>query len=293
MDQAASLRELIRRRNADNYQNMQRPLRRGTRVIAVTSGKGGVGKSNLVANVAIALAQSGERVMILDADFGLANIDVLFGITPRWNLGHVVRGEKRFADILLRGPHGILLVPATSGIQEVADMKLEQRESLLQELSNLDLAVDYLLIDTASGIGQNVTHLLAMADEVIVVTTPEPTALVDAYAVIKLVVSDNPTKHIGIVVNQVQQSDEAELVVTELNNITQQFLRRQVELYGYVEKDPKLLQSVQAQSPLLDFAPDSPAGRSLREVARRLRLTRPATKKPATSPAVLQNILHL
>src|SRR4051794_25775406 len=173
------------------------------RIIAVTSGKGGVGKSNFVANTAIALAQRGERVVILDADFGLANIDVLCGMSPIWNLGHVLRGEKKFSEVVVKGPEGVMIVPATSGVQEMAELSAYQREELLGQLSTLNAYADYLIIDTASGIAQNVTHLLTLADEVVVITTPEPTALVDAYAIIKLVNSESASKSISVVVNQV------------------------------------------------------------------------------------------
>lgn len=293
MDQAAGLRELLRQRNSETYRNFRRQMRKGVQVLAVTSGKGGVGKSNFVANVAVALAQRGERVVIMDADFGLANIDVLFGLSPRWNLGHVMRGEKSFADILVHAPHGVLLVPAASGVQEMAEMNVAQRQEMMSELARLDLETDYLLIDTASGIAQNVTHVLTMADEVIVVTTPEPTALVDAYAVIKLVVGESESKVIRVVVNQVERETDAQFVVDELNNITRQFLNRDVQLLGGIAKDDALLQSVQSQLSIFDYAPESPAGRNYREVADRLRRSRKVKKTGAESPAVLGTLLRI
>lgn len=293
MDQAAGLRELLRQRHSETYRNFRRQMRQGVQVIAVTSGKGGVGKSNLVANVAIALAQRSERVVILDADFGLANIDVLFGLSPRWNLGHVMRGEKSFSEILVHAPHGVLLVPTASGVQELAEMSAAQREEIMGELAKLDLETDYLLIDTASGIAQNVTHVLSLADEVIIVTTPEPTALVDAYAVIKLVATESESKVIRVVVNQVEHESDAQLVVDELNQITQQFLKRGVELLGAIAKDDALPQSVQSQLPLLDYAPDSPAGRGYREIAERLRRSRKAKKVSSDTPAVLGTLLRM
>jgi len=240
------------------------------RIIAVTSGKGGVGKSNFVANTAIALAQRGERVVILDADFGLANIDVLYGISPTWNLGHVLRGEKKFQEVIVRGPEGVMIVPATSGVQEMAELSSYQREELLGQLNSLNAYADYLIIDTASGIAQNVTHLLSLADEVIVVTTPEPTALVDAYAIIKLVNTESATKSISVVVNQVEYPNDAGLVVDELNQITGKFLKRKITLLGGIEKDINLVQAVQAQKCLLEYAPNSPSGKSFRIIAERI-----------------------
>lgn len=291
MDQAAGLRQLLRERNTETYRNFRRQIRKSAHVVAVTSGKGGVGKSNLVANVGVALAQRGERVVILDADFGLANIDVLFGLSPRWNMGHVLRGEKNFAEILVHAPHGVLLVPAASGVQELAEMSCAQREEMIGELAKLDLETDYLLIDTASGIAQNVTHILAVADEVIVVTTPEPTALVDAYAVIKLVAGESESKVIRVVVNQVETEADAVFVAEELNQIARQFLNRGVELLGAIRKDDALLQSVQAQLPLLDYAPDSQAGRAFRELADKMRRARKAQKATTHIQPVLGMLL--
>ena len=240
------------------------------RIIAVTSGKGGVGKSNFVANTAIALAQRGERVIILDADFGLANIDVLYGMSPIWNLGHVLRGEKKFTEVVVRGPEGVMIVPATSGVQEMAELSAYQREELLGQLSQLSAHADYLFIDTASGIAQNVTHLLSLADEIIVVTTPEPTALVDAYAIIKLASTESELKPISVVVNQVEYPNDAGMVVDELNQITSKFLKRKITLLGGIEKDTNLVQAVQAQQSLLEFAPNSPASKSFRIIADRV-----------------------
>jgi flagellar biosynthesis protein FlhG len=240
------------------------------RIIAVTSGKGGVGKSNFVANTAIALAQRGERVVILDADFGLANIDVLYGMSPTWNLGHVLRGEKKFSEVVVKGPQGVMIVPATSGVQEMAELSAYQRDELLGQLSSLNAFADYLIIDTASGIAQNVTHLLNLADEIVVVTTPEPTALVDAYAIIKLVNTESDQKLISIVVNQVEYPNDAGLVVDELNQIIGKFLKRKITLLGGIEKDINLVQAVQAQQCLLEYAPNSPSGKSFRVIADRI-----------------------
>ncbi len=240
------------------------------RIIAVTSGKGGVGKSNFVANTAIALAQRGERVIILDADFGLANIDVLYGMSPTWNLGHVLRGEKKFLEVVVKGPQGVMIIPATSGVQEMAELSSYQREELLGQLNLLSEYADYLFIDTASGITQNVTDLLSLADEIVVVTTPEPTALVDAYAIIKLVNTESELKPISVVVNQVEYPNDAGLVVDELNQITGKFLKRKITLLGGIEKDTHLVQAVQAQQSLLEYAPNSPAAKSFRVVADRI-----------------------
>ena len=163
-----------------------------------------------------------------------------------------------------------MVVPATSGVQEMAELNAYQREDLLGQLKQLSSEADYLFIDTASGIAQNVTHLLSLADEVIVVTTPEPTSLVDAYAVIKLVIAETESKTINVVVNQVEYSNDAGLVVDELNLIANRFLKRKVTLLGGIEKDNYLVQAVQAQRSLLEYAPNSPSAKSFRVIAERI-----------------------
>src|SRR5215470_8871484 len=159
------------------------------RVVAVASGKGGVGKTNLTANLAVALAACGQRVCILDADLGLANLDVLLGLTPTTNLLHVLSGERRLAEVMLDGPAGVRVIPAASGTEELTALAPAERLRLLDEVDSLDGSLDVLLVDTAAGISANVLHFAAAAADVLVVITPEPTALTDAYALVKVLAS--------------------------------------------------------------------------------------------------------
>jgi flagellar biosynthesis protein FlhG len=164
---------------------------RSSKVVAVTSGKGGVGKTNVVANLSVSLSELGKKIVVLDADFGLASIDVLLGLTPRYHLGHVLFGDKTLTEVMIPGPEGIRIIPASSGLQRMSELTLAQRNHLVECLQDLDAETDYFIIDTAAGISRNVIHFLLSAQEVIVVSAPEPTAIVDAYAVIKIILAED------------------------------------------------------------------------------------------------------
>jgi flagellar biosynthesis protein FlhG len=181
-----------------------------SRVMAITSGKGGVGKTNVVAGLAMSLAQQGQRVLVLDADFGLANIDILLGLTPTHTLEHVLRGEKVLEEILLDGPMGIKVIPASSGIQELTRLDAMAEMRLIQGLQRVAEHMDWLLIDTAAGIHDSVVKLLMAAQEILLITTPEPTSLVDAYAMVKVVHLRDPKKPVWLLVNNCQGEVEAE-----------------------------------------------------------------------------------
>src|SRR5438128_1314990 len=201
----------------------RQPLRR-TRVLAVASGKGGVGKTNLTVNLAIALAREGKRAVVLDGDLGLANVDVLLGIHPRYTLQHVMSGQRSLGEVMVAAPGGIWVVPGASGLEELADMSEEQRQYLIGALGELDGRVDVLLIDTAAGVSREVSAFLEAAPEVIVVTTPEPAAITDAYALIKVAsaASDGgPT--LRLVVNQANDVGEAVGVARKLQTVARQF----------------------------------------------------------------------
>jgi flagellar biosynthesis protein FlhG len=242
-------------------------IRSETKIIAVTSGKGGVGKTNLVCNLALALAQMGRRVMVFDADLSLANIDVLLGISPRYNLSHVISGEKTLKEVLVTGPEGILIVPGGSGIEELANLGRHDLERLLDSFEDLDGECDVLLIDTAAGINQSVLSFLVAADHVLVVTTPEPTAYTDAYAVIKILNQHAPEKRVAVTVNMAQNSREAGDVARLMLQICRTMLHTSFDNLGGIPRDLDLLQAVRDQRPLLLHSPYSPAARSIRRLA--------------------------
>ncbi len=242
----------------------------GARVIAVTSGKGGVGKTNVVANLALSLSEMGKKVVVLDADFGLANIDVLLGLTPRFHLGHVLFGNKTLTEIMIQGPRGIQIIPASSGMQRLSELTLEQRHHLVECFAGLDSDIDYLIIDTAAGISHNVIHFLLSAQDVIVVSAPEPTAIVDAYAVIKIILMEEPKKSVSVLINSAGSEDEAKEVFSQINSVVKRFLSREVNYLGHIELDSHVVQAVRSQVLVTHQYPNAPASRCFRNLARSL-----------------------
>ncbi len=265
-DQAAALRQIVEKRGL-----LARAGAAGRcQVLAVTSGKGGVGKTNLAVNLAIALRWEGRRVAILDADFGLANVDVFLGLTPGYHLGHVVEGIVPLSSIVLQGPEDIDVIPASSGIQEMTDLSGPRREQILGQLNQLLGDYDFVLIDTAAGISQNVISLLQFSRRVIVVLVPEPTAIVDAYALIKVLFKKEADKQLLYVVNAARDEEEAQEVFGQLSQVAKRFLGRTIHLLGYVAKDDLVHEAVVQQVPLLVSHPGSAAGRCLVRIAQRL-----------------------
>ncbi len=247
------------------------PFPRPARVIAVTSGKGGVGKTAVTVNLAILLARAQHRVTILDADLGLANVDVQLGLKPRYNLQHVVYGQCELTDVLMQGPHEIRIVPGASGIVELANLDDARRRDLLDRLSLLNAVSDVILIDTSPGVSRNVVSFAAAADEVMVVTTPEPTALTDAYAVMKVIVGQTDRlPHIRLLVNMARDDKDAQEVTEKLSLVTRQFLNLTVESLGYLPSDPHVPQAIRQQTPFVLAYPYSPASQQMGVIAGRV-----------------------
>jgi flagellar biosynthesis protein FlhG len=264
---------------------------RAAATIAVTSGKGGVGKTSVVVNLAVALARLRNRVGILDADFGLGNVDVLLGLAPENHLGHLLTGEKDIEDIIVRGPNGIQIIPASSGLRELTALTEAQWLRLAQGLERVCRQLDFLLIDTAAGVSDNVVELLLSAQRVLIVTSLEPSAMVDAYAMAKVLTMSEPGKEIGVLVNGARDGDEAELVFRQLDLATSRFLQRGLRYYGFVPFDPAVREAVLVQRPIVDHRPQSPASRCFRVLASKiaalspvggpgLRLVHPGTRPP-------------
>jgi len=244
----------------------QRPVR----VIAITSGKGGVGKTNIATNLAYHLSQMNRKTLILDADMGLANIDVILGIAPTHNLYHVLRGEKALGEVIVDGPGGMKILPATSGIQEMADLSKGEKLALLDELDGLGTQLDFLLIDTAAGIAGNVIYFNVAAREIIVVVSPEPTSITDAYALIKILYNNYGEKRFMLLVNMVKHTSEAREVFLKVSNATSHFLNLSIEYLGYVLEDAKVTEAVRRQKALAEVYPDSRANKCLQSIARKL-----------------------
>ncbi|MBF0544435.1 MAG: MinD/ParA family protein [Candidatus Riflebacteria bacterium] len=242
------------------------PGKKIAKVITITSGKGGVGKTNLVANMAICLAQAGRKVIVLDADLGLANIDVIFGIRPKKNITEVLNGTCTLEEVIVPGPCGVQIIAGGSGISELAHLNPEASKRLFSELRLLEDKTDYLLIDTGAGISQNVISFCLAADQIIVVTTPEPTALADAYGVIKVVSQQREDSNLWVLVNRAENQDEAGFILNRIQTVAWDFLKFRVQHLGYIPQDKFMYLSVRQQTPLMLFSPMSPAALQIRYI---------------------------
>jgi flagellar biosynthesis protein FlhG len=268
-DQAHTLRRLARPQLQDDAADLAPPPS-DVRVISITSGKGGVGKTHIVVNLAYALQRLGARVMVLDADLGLANIDVLLGLAPRFNIQHVLTGDKALADILLPGPAGMIILPAGSGVHDLAQLTDSQRLRLLEALDALELDLDFLLIDTGAGISTNVMYFNMAAQDIVIVATPEPTSLTDAYAVMKVLATQYAEKYFKVVVNMVTSAAEAKEAFRRLSMVTERFLNISIDYLGFILHDSAFPQAVRQQQALLQLYPHAPAARCLYRLAQRV-----------------------
>jgi flagellar biosynthesis protein FlhG len=241
-----------------------------TRVIAITSGKGGVGKTNIVANLGIALSQLGKKILIFDADMGLGNLDILLGLTPKYNFSHVLLGEKSVSDIVIEGPEQIKILPASSGIQEMANLSKSMTAHLLGELGAIIDTIDILLIDTAAGISSNVMYFNAIAQEVLVVVSPEPTSITDAYALMKVLSIRYGVKQFKLLVNMVKDIQEAYEVHRQLKLVSEKFLDITIDYLGHVYSDENIARGVRQQKAVCDIYPESQASRCFNSLAVKL-----------------------
>ena len=256
-DQASRLRDLVRQA-------------RNTRTIAVVSGKGGVGKTNIALNLSILLSAAGSRVALVDADLALANIDVLLNITVRANLSHVIAGTRTLDEVLVDLPCGVQLVPGASGLAGVADLTEFQRAKLLSDLLDLEADNDVIVVDCGAGIGPDVLYFAAASDNLLVVTTPEPTAVTDSYAVIKVLVGKKYAGHTSLMVNMASSRTEARVTQQRIANVARQFLDATVYDAGYMLTDAKVSEAVHRREPFVLAFPRCAACRSLAALAAKL-----------------------
>jgi len=247
-----------------------------TRVIAITSGKGGVGKSNIVANLGFVLSQLGKKVLILDADLGLGNLDVLLGLAPKYNLSHAITGAKTISEIVIEGPGKVKILPAPSGIQELSDLTDEQKTRMLTALDLLINSVDLFLIDTGAGISSNVMHFNSSAQEIMVVVSPEPTSITDAYALMKVLSLDYSRKHFKLVVNLARSPKEATEVYRQLELVADRFLDIKIEYMGHVLIDENVKRGVRLQKTVSEIHPDTKASRCFAALAKKISESRPS-----------------
>ena len=240
------------------------------RTLAITSGKGGVGKSTVAVNLAIQLARCHRRVILLDADLGTANADVLCNVTPAATLAHVVAGRKSLKDAVVEAPGGFGLVPGASGLAQMAALSTTERDRLMQEMAQLEAEADVVLIDTGAGVSPNVLSFLVAVDQVLVVTSHEPTAITDAYALIKTLTRQRHTADVGLIANMVRDANEGRSVADRITTVCRQFLQVKTHFAGHVVRDPRVARSVQQRQPLSLAAGKSPAGACFTELAHRL-----------------------
>jgi len=274
MMQADTLRKMMR---PTPHLAGARPQGTQPRVVCITSGKGGVGKSNLTVNMAYVLAKQGKKVLVLDADLNLANVDVLLGMTPKFNLHHMFTGEKSLQEVMVKGPGGIMILPGSSGIMELANLTETQKLYFLSEMEELNQQLDVMLIDTAAGINENVIYFNLAAQERIVILTPEPTSLTDAYALIKVLSSRHDVKRFSIVVNQSESEQEALAVFRQISLVCDQFLGTlSLDFLGHIPYDKKLVQAVRSQRLVTDLYPDAVASQMFVNIARQFSASKPA-----------------
>ena len=265
MDQAERLRNII------SKSDVQPVTQRNARVIAVTSGKGGVGKSSLTVNLAVQLSRLGKRVLIFDADFGLANIEIMLGIRPSYTLADLMYRGKTVRDVVTDGPEDIGFISGGSGIHELANLTREQVFSLIRKLDDLDRAADVIIVDTGAGVNDTVLDFVAASDEILLVATPEPTSITDAYALMKLLnrkaaYQPNHTV-VKMVANQVREEWEAEELFEKLGVVARKFLDIEVEFLGTVPYDRNMQQAVMRQAPVSISNPSADSAKAVKRIA--------------------------
>ncbi|NLU33140.1 MAG: MinD/ParA family protein [Clostridiaceae bacterium] len=262
-DQAEVLRRIVGNMNNGLAAPENRKTEKRARIITITSGKGGVGKTSVTVNLAIALSRLGLRIAILDVDFGLANVDLLFGITPKHTLLDLIRDEKSIFEVMTDGPNNIKFLSGGSGVEELTRLDRKKLRKFISNIALLDKLYDIILIDTGAGLSRNVMSFIMAADEIILVTTPEPTAITDAYALVKMVSRRDRKKIIRILVNKAETAREAEDIANRLLVVSEKFLSLKLNKLGYILYDDNIVKAVKLQKPFCLSNPKSQAARSM------------------------------
>jgi len=269
MDQAVELREKANRLQGYQVSTLTQFGKSGM-VIAVTSGKGGVGKTNVVANIAIALASMGHQVMVMDADLGLANLHVLLGLSPKYNLKHVILGEKAIPEIAVKAPGGFVLLPASSGVEELTALSPGERINLLTQFEQWTEPIDYLIIDTGAGINSNVMYFSSAAQIIIVVATPDPTSITDAYALMKVLSKNYGEKRFLLLANQVLSVTEGKRIHNQLSKVAERFLDISIDYLGQIPRDERVTTAIRRQQAVVQAFPNCPASNAFIQLAKDL-----------------------
>ncbi len=253
---------------ASGLRRMAKP--RPVQVIAVASGKGGVGKTNVSVNLSVSIAQMGKQVMLMDADLGLANVDVMLGMKPKGNLSHVINGERSLEEVIIKGPSDILIVPAASGVQRLAELSSVEHAGLIRAFSELTHAVDTLIIDTAAGINDSVTSFSRAANEIVIVVCNEPASITDAYALIKVLNQDYGMQHFRVLANQVDSAQEGRDLFSKIVRVTDRYLDATMEFMGVIPHDDYLRKAVRKQKSVVQAYPRSRAAVAFKTLAQKI-----------------------
>jgi len=267
--------------------------KRPPKVLAVSSGKGGVGKTNIVANLACALAKKGKNILIFDADIGLNNIDILLGLDARYHIGHVLSGEKTIEEVLVEGPEGIQVLPASNGWQELTTLDNENKMRLMEELDGVSGQYDFLIFDTGAGISSNVTYFCSAAHEIILIATTEPTSHTDVYALIKVLFQKHHQKHFRLVVNSVKSEREALSIYQRLTDVIDKFLNQvSLEYMGFIQHDGNVTKSVRQQKAVVELYPYSKVSQCINKLSEKIIHERALLPANGDSPFLWRNVFQ-
>jgi len=274
MDQAANLRKMVKlesykmQRMQTGHEGVLPSAQNRPRVITIASGKGGVGKTNVVVNLAVACQRLGQKVLIFDADLGLANIDIIFGLDPKYTIEEIISGEKDLSQVIVPGPEGVSVIPASSGVQELTELTEGQKMHLLNEFDMLNNRYDLLLIDTGAGVSSNVIYFNMAAEERIIVVTPEPTSITDAYALMKILFTRHGVKHFKVLMNMVADESEARSVYGNLSSVLTRFMGGiSIDYAGHILRDDCLVKSVTRRKPVICSYPEASSSKGFGSLA--------------------------
>ena len=276
MDQAARLRKLVEERKVDQVKVDQKKT---ARIISVTSGKGGVGKTSLSVNLAAHLSKQGTRILLIDADLGLSNVEIMLGVTPSYTLKDVIKHGKDIEDVIINGPYNLDFISGGNGFLELAELSEVEREEILIKIHKLEELYDIIIIDTGAGISKNVTAFLTISDEIIVITTSEPTALTDAYSIMKVISEEKLKQKIGLIINRVKTKSEFQQASNILISTAKKFLGEEIKSLGYVYEDPNVRKTIYKKTPFVIYYPDSKASDCVIDIVANLKLKEKPEKK--------------
>lgn len=270
MDQAAKLRELSKNALISKYEETTDENHASSHVIAITSGKGGVGKSSFTVNLALVLASFNKRVLIIDADLGMANVDVMMGCTANYSLLNIINGTHSLEEVIVTGPRDVKILSGGSGIRSLTKLSTIELQRVINQIVQYEKNTDFVLFDTGAGMGENVMSFLLAAEDIILVTTPEPTALTDAYSILKAYLGNKGKASLRLVVNKAGDEKESSIITDRLTKIADKFLNIQLEQLGYIFEDAAVSKSIKGQVPLVLESPNSPAAKCITNIAHKL-----------------------